>query len=129
VSADLRLLDPRFRPYAEALVKAARSLGPLNLTSAYRSDAEQQRLWNKYQKDLKGGLDPLPTAPPGASLHGQGLAIDISHFGTDPSESDLLAQLGEAWEAAGGRWGGRFDDPIHFEAPKSWRPGRPVSRA
>lgn len=29
--------------------------------------------------------------------------------------ADDLPWLGAVWEAAGGKWGGRFNDPIHFE--------------
>lgn len=29
--------------------------------------------------------------------------------------ADQLRAAGELWESWGGRWGGRFNDPIHFE--------------
>jgi len=33
--------------------------------------------------------------------------------------ADHLEWLGQVWEAAGGKWGGRFKDPIHFEVTDS----------
>jgi len=32
------------------------------------------------------------------------------------AEPQVLRAFGELWESWGGTWGGRFGDPIHFEA-------------
>lgn len=76
------------------------------VTSGYRSYALQARLYRRWLQ----GASPFPAAPPGNSMHELGRAFDLG--GLDASE---LAQLGAIWESWGGRWGGRFGDPIHFE--------------
>lgn len=109
-------LDPAFRPYADALLKLARTYDPrFVLTSTYRSRQEQQRLYARYLK----GESALPALPPGRSQHERGLAVDMARLGVDPQQDDILAALGEAWRDAGGVWGGAVD-PVHFEAPKAW---------
>lgn len=101
-----RGLQPRLLPYFSALIANARRLdGNARVTSAYRSRAEQTRLYRAYL----AGRNQFPVAPPGKSLHGQGRALDLH---ADPA---TLRRLGLWWESLGGRWGGRFHDPIHFE--------------
>jgi hypothetical protein len=78
----------------------------MSITSVYRSRTLQARLYRRRQ----AGLHPYPVAPPGKSLHEQGLAWDMTG---DPAE---LRRLGALWKRMGGRWGGDFRDPIHFEA-------------
>lgn len=96
-------LDPRFRPWARWLYKTAETYGLRpRVTSTYRSLSEQRRLYNLYLR----GQHPLPVAPPGASLHNYGLAFDMVSANQE--------WLGVVWEAVGGRWGGRFRDPVHF---------------
>lgn len=75
------------------------------VTSAYRSRAEQTRLYRRFL----AGLSKYPVAPPGRSKHEQGRALDIVARG------DVLRRLGAMWQQAGGRWGGERD-PIHFDA-------------
>lgn len=89
------------------------------VSSAYRSNSEQSRLYRRFL----AGLMPGPVAPPGLSLHEQGRAIDIyTASGKETARiMDALTRAGAAWEAQGGRWGGDFKgvgkyDPIHFEA-------------
>lgn len=55
-----------------ALARAAALLGrPVPITSGFRSMAEQQALWARRYSN------PYPVAPPGTSMHGRGLAIDV----------------------------------------------------
>lgn len=75
------------------------------VTSARRSSAEQGRLYARWV----AGLSKYPVAKPGTSKHERGLAVDIV------AKPSVLRRVGEAWERAGGRWGGRFNDDIHFE--------------
>jgi hypothetical protein len=115
----LRTLDPRFRGFAEALLRFAREHDHrFVVTSARRSTADQRRL---YQRWLKG-QSALPALPPGRSQHERGLAVDMVRLNIDPQDDELLAALGQAWREAGGVWGGEVD-PVHFEAPK-WMTGR-----
>lgn len=109
-------LHPQFRPVAVELLRVARTLDPrFVFTSTYRSPTDQARLFAKYQR----GESPYPALPPGKSQHERGLAVDLARPGTDPSDDDLLAALGDAWRAVGGVWGGSVD-PVHFEAPRAW---------
>jgi len=96
------------RPYFQALFTAAqRADRGARVTSTVRSRSEQRRLYNRYL----AGLSRFPAAPPGRSKHELGRAIDIS------ASPAVLRALGAAWERLGPRfkWGGRFNDPIHFE--------------
>lgn len=76
------------------------------LTSTRRSYATQLALYLRYLK----GQSKYPAAPPGRSFHESGRAFDIE------TNDGALRYLGAVWESWGGRWGGRFNDPIHFEA-------------
>lgn len=98
-------LVPGLRRPAEELLALA---GPSAvLTSVRRSRRQQELLYRRYL----AGQSKYPAAPPGTSKHEQGRAFDIY----SPDEN-VLRRLGAIWEAAGGTWGGRFNDPIHFEA-------------
>lgn len=101
MSTAMFLLDPRFRPYAEALVSIARQyrLNP-RVTSTYRSIAEQTALYREYL----AGRHPYPVAPPGQSMHNYGLAFDMV--------SEDNAWLGAVWNVWGGKWS--VSDDIHF---------------
>lgn len=99
-------LHPSLRPYFRALVTAAQLYDrTARVTSARRSTAEQTRLYRRFV----AGQSQFPVAPPGKSKHEHGRAIDIV------ARPEVLRGLGLAWEKLGGRWGGRFHDPIHFE--------------
>ena len=78
----------------------------LQLTSGRRSRASQTRLYRRF---LAGQAD-FPVAPPGKSKHELGRAFDMI------APPAVLRSAGDTWESWGGRWGGRFNDPIHFEA-------------
>lgn len=94
-------------PYFNELLANARRLdGNARVTSAKRTHAEQARLYRRFL----AGRNQFPVAPPGKSLHEQGRAIDLH------ANDATLRRLGHWWESLGGRWGGRFHDPIHFEA-------------
>lgn len=96
-------LDPRFRPWAEALVEVARRYGLRpTVTSTYRTIREQQRLYSEYL----AGRHPYPVARPGTSLHNYGLAVDLV--------SSDNAWLGEVWRSWGGQWSPA--DDVHYGA-------------
>lgn len=102
----LRELQPGLRPAAKELLRRARALGRVKITSVRRSPALQARLYRRYLN----GQSRYPAAPPGHSYHEIGRAFDLT------AEPSVLATLGAIWESWGGRWGGRANDPIHFEA-------------
>lgn len=112
----LSTLHPAFRPYAEALLAYARQVDPrFVVTSARRTRAEQQRLYNRWLR----GQSPFPALPPGSSSHELGMAVDLARINVDAATDPLLRQLGKAWQEAGGHWAGD-GDPVHFAAPTSW---------
>ena len=100
-------LVPELRPYAEALFAALVDAGANpRVTSTIRSVGTQKRLYEAYVK----GNSRYPAAPPGYSPHEQGWAFDIA-----VNDDSWLGDAGLLWESWGGTWGGRFNDPIHFE--------------
>jgi len=61
------------------------------VTSAYRSPADQQRMYDNY----KSGKSPFPAAKPGNSLHEKGGAVDVSEtIANDLDKMGLLAKYG-----------------------------------
>jgi LAS superfamily LD-carboxypeptidase LdcB len=116
--AVLDQLDPALREAAKYLVRlcADSGLRPV-VTSVVRSRKKQEQLYRNYIT----GRSRLPAAKPGTSKHERRLAFDmtIAHPAgmTVAQLTAYMAPIGEVWEAMGGRWGGRFRDPIHFEAP------------
>lgn len=115
--ASTRGLQRDFKPFAEAILRAARAQDPaFRLTSARRTFMEQLRLYTDW---LAGKLGIYTPARPGTSQHERGWAIDIARPQVEPTEDPVLAQLGQEWRQMGGVWGGE-KDPVHFEAPKAW---------
>lgn len=95
-------LHPALRNLVRNLPRFARYYGfQYRITSAYRSPYKQARLYQDYL----AGRTPYVVAPPGASLHEKGMAIDI--VATDPQK--LVSLL----TSAGLSWGGP-SDPVHF---------------
>lgn len=104
--ASTRTLDPRVKPLADAFIKALRAEGiTVEVKSTRRSLDTQAKLYADY----KAGRSRFPAAAPGHSTHGAGLAFDLKL--TPP----VYKEAGEAWESLGLTWGGRFEDPIHFD--------------
>jgi len=95
---------PAMVPYLQALWQYARSVGiAIRLVSGYRSPEQQAALRMRWERG-----DPSIVYPPAQhSYHESGLAVDL--------ESARLSDLGRFWESLGGRWGGRFGDPVHFD--------------
>jgi LAS superfamily LD-carboxypeptidase LdcB len=100
-------LDPSLRGAALQLVEVVRRAGiQATVTSVLRSRAKQAKLYRAW----KAGRSRFPAALPGTSKHERGLAFDLVI-----SPASYQRDVGLLWESWGGRWGGRFDDPIHFE--------------
>lgn len=100
-------LHPAFQPWASALYDVAVRFGlSPRVTSTYRSVAEQRILFDRY----RAGLSSLPAAAPGHSLHNYGLAFDMV-----VANPEAQRWLGAVWKSWGGRWGGDFNDPVHFD--------------
>ncbi len=102
-SHSLSSLEPWLVPWAYALYGA---WPYAQITSVRRTLAQQTRLYDAFLR----GESRYPAAPPGSSLHEVGRAWDMV------AEPQVLRAFGELWESWGGTWGGRFGDPIHFEA-------------
>lgn len=107
LEAKFRGLHPQLVPYAAALLSWMLSVdSSTRVSSVRRSRTEQARLYRRYL----AGQSRFPAAPPGKSKHELGLAFDIV------ARDSTLKAAGAIWESWGGRWGGRFNDAIHFEA-------------
>lgn len=100
--ASFQGLQPPMRQRAIALVRGLRAAGwSVTVTSGYRSQAAQARLWAQRARNK------YPVAPPGCSWHQRGYAIDLV---TDyPDLEGAAAEFGLYW--AGPR------DPVHFQLP------------
>lgn len=114
--ASLRTLEPAYQGLAQEFVRVlATIVGAVVVTSARRDRAQQQKLYDDYLS----GRSKFPAAPPGQSTHGAGLAFDLQLGGITPGKKPpypwQYQVAGEVWEALGFTWGGRFDDPIHFD--------------
>ncbi len=99
-------LARRVRNMAAAL--SARGI-EIRITSGKRSTERQAALY------ANRASNPYPVARPGTSKHELGLAVDLVPTGA--RSSSISAAIGEAGEAQGLRWGGRFSKPdaVHFE--------------
>jgi len=118
--ASTRDLDPRFGPLAQAWYDFLRSHDSrFVITSALRTRAQQQALYERMLKQKAAGEPYLTTLPPGRSLHERGLAVDIARFGVPAASDPLLREAGALWRQIGGTWGGEAD-PVHFGVPRSW---------
>jgi hypothetical protein len=85
-----------------ALARADAVLGsPVPVVSGYRSRAEQEALW------AARATNPYPVAPPGTSMHEQGLAVDVP-AAFAPVLAAVAASTGLCQVLP-------QTDPIHFE--------------
>jgi len=104
--ADLLNVHPEVRRRFDLLAQSLRRSGfKVQVTSGYRSIAEQRRLFERRQR----GEHPLPVATPGCSQHNYGRAIDAV---VTPDASSFLDGLARAF---GLEWAGPAD-PVHFGA-------------
>jgi hypothetical protein len=95
----------------------------VQITSAYRSFAEQERI----KKENAAMVPPRPASNPGSSYHNYGLGLDIAVYSTkvDGLYYSFNKSVSE-WKQTGIiaiadklglRWGGTFNDPdqVHFD--------------
>ena len=109
--ASVGTLKPWLQPYARELMRWGKyNDSKLVFTSTYRSWRKQKYLYNEWIM----GRSVIPAAPPGRSLHEQGLAFDMARPGVDPLTDPLLNWLGSVWSSWGGQYGGARD-PVHFQ--------------
>jgi len=109
----LNKLHPKIRKRAKEFLKKADDEGiKLNITSSFRTLAEQTKLYN--QGRTTGG-NIVTGAKAGQSFHNYGLAFDVV-----PSEgynSNKWNKIGALGESFGFEWGGRWSKPDkpHFQ--------------
>jgi len=99
--SNLEGLAPDVREAAIYLVNAYRAAGyPAIITSGRRTVGHNVAV---------GGVP--------RSAHLVGRAVDLAFLGVPAAPLTWFQAGGELWEAMGGRWGGRFQnpDPIHFD--------------
>lgn len=114
-------LNAKMKPLAIKFVELANRNGlSIVLTSGYRSNKEQERLYQQG-RTTKGRV--VTHAKPGTSKHNHGLAIDIAFLNEKnqiywPSDNAIWEKAAGIGESLGLKWGGRwsgFKDKPHFE--------------
>ena len=105
-------LEPRLKA---AVIAAAEyyeneTLNKLQINSARRDPADQQRLWDETVKRGTPGIGPtgMTVGRPGTSLHELGHAVDIQNY-KDPTALIALTKI------AGLRQPYPEKDPVHFQ--------------
>jgi len=104
-------LDSTFK---DAVVAAATEYNSvtgnkLQVNSAKRDPADQQRLWDESVAAGRTGISPtgMPIGKPGRSLHEKGEAVDIQNY-KDPDAVAAMNKQGLTQKVPG--------DPVHFQA-------------
>lgn len=89
----------------------------LQINSAKRDTADQQRLWDESVASGRPGIGPtgMIIGKPGTSKHEHGLAVDIQNY-KDPTAMKALKNQGLVQPYPG-------KDPVHFEVPKAMEGG------
>jgi hypothetical protein len=89
----------------------------LQINSAKRDTADQQRLWDESVASGRPGIGPtgMIIGKPGTSKHEHGLAVDIQNY-KDPAAMKALQNQGLVQPYPG-------KDPVHFEVPKAMEGG------
>lgn len=128
---NIETLLPEVRPYALALVNAAKEQGiTIKVISGTRTYAEQDALYDQ------GRTKPGPrvtNARAGFSNHNFGLAFDCGVFegATYKPESPLYKVVGSIGKSLGLEWGGSwasFSDEPHFQLRPQWATGENESK-
>lgn len=81
--ADARISNKIKQPLTELFTAAQSARKPLIVTSAYRSSADQQKLYNESLKSRGASYANSYISQPGQSEHQLGLAVDLSSFSDD----------------------------------------------
>jgi hypothetical protein len=83
--------------------------GVLQINSAKRDPADQQRIWDESVAAGRTGrtASGMPIGKPGRSLHERGEAVDIQNY-QDPAAVSALAKYGLTQKVP--------QDPVHFQA-------------
>lgn len=84
-----------------------------DIVSGLRPPRRQRELLDRWQLGDRAGL---VTRPACQSWHMNGKALDVE---TEVAGFDAYRYLMTQW---GARWGGNFDDPVHFDWPYGERP-------
>lgn len=117
-------INPRVKEYAIELIRRAYAEGIyVQISSGYRSNAEQQRLYNQG-RTTPGNI--VTNARPGQSVHNYGLAIDF--FLVSDDGNTALWTVNNKWKrvaaigkSMGFQWGGdwrSFPDYPHLDMQK-----------
>jgi len=114
VSKSIGDLTPDTQQAVARLLDHAKSRGlTVRIDSTTRTCDEQAA---EYAKGRTAGGDIVTQVKGCGSYHVLGRAVDLFVGTWDCAD---YQELGEFWEAMGGRWGGRFSfkDCVHFEWP------------
>ena len=113
-----------FRLFLQSVLDATPGIR-VDIVSTIRTEAKQKELYDRYI----AGLSDLPAAPPGASAHELGMAIDFNisdvvtkaRLASGPAAKEVWQKykIGELAAQAGLRWGGNWTDkqydPVHVD--------------
>jgi hypothetical protein len=116
-------VNPRIaRNYNKALTEIKRAGYNPAITSTWRSQEEQARLYNctRNRRCRRANPGLYGARPPGTSLHEAGLAVDVSGIATGRRGSRRLTPRGRKivsiMRKNGFNWRYGLADPAHFEA-------------
>ncbi len=129
-------VDDMFAPDLAILIDGAISV--LNhmgivpvITDGFRTRADQQARWDKYQKAKDAGLPRCsatlrtgcwyPAARPGTGIHEIGDGIDFGHLANGSNWQRIADVLNSI---TGLNWGNSFNDDIHWETAHAPSPAQ-----
>ena len=127
----IKQLHPSLQESARAFINDAEQQGfKLRITSAFRSFAEQQAL---YDQGRKTPGEIVTNAKPGTSFHNYGLAIDVVEIkdGKGLWENTNWPKIAAIGKKHGFAWGGdwaSFKDKPHFEKSFGFSTGQLLAK-
>jgi len=110
-----RLSAPVGAALAEMFADASAAGYDLLVNSAYRSEADQQRLWDRYVKAYGPATAAQLVAPPGTSEHQTGMAADVGLVGL-PDDQTFASTDASRWVADNAH---RFGFIVRYPPDKS----------
>jgi LAS superfamily LD-carboxypeptidase LdcB len=121
VTNKLTGLHPQAQRKLKAAIKDMRAIGVRpTVTSAYRSSAQQQKIYRcSHQRRCRARRGIFSAHKPGASLHEAGLAVDFASVAYGKKRQRRLTRDGKkmikVMRRHGFRWRYGLKDPAHFE--------------
>lgn len=121
VNSKLANLHPQTQVKMKAALKDMDRVGVCpSITSAYRSNAEQQEIYRcAHRRRCRAARGIFSARKPGTSLHEAGLAVDFADIAHGKKNRRVLTKDGrkivKVMEKHGFKWRYGLKDPAHFE--------------